>query len=120
MVIRARRAERGAVTDAEWGWLTAAPGHNGFMGFRRPALARLEALWAEHGPEVRRLWRDNPPPALPYGHPADADLPEHLRDHAQPDPRRILNDPDPEELRAYGRDLDAWREARRAWFAANP
>jgi hypothetical protein len=76
MTIRARRAERGAVTDEEWLWLIADPGHNPFLGFcdgragHATSSARLAMLWEELEPEIRRLWRENPPAELPYGHPA--------------------------------------------------
>lgn len=65
--------EQGAgATDAEWRWLTAAPGHNGFIGFGATRLTtpgRLARLWAEHADEIRKQWGAEVP-ALPFGHPA--------------------------------------------------
>jgi hypothetical protein len=89
---RQRRMDNAPPTDREWLWLTAAPGHNRFLGFPggRTAPGRLPKLWREHETEIRALWKKAPPSCVPYGHPAESEFPGCPE---PPDPRRVFADP---------------------------
>ncbi len=70
---RARERIPSGATAVEWAWLTAAPGHNRFLGFgtgQLTSVERLRELWKEHEKDIRAAWRSHPPAQLPHGHPA--------------------------------------------------
>ena len=74
-LMRRRRAVGTGPSEEEWAWLTAAPGHNPWLGFWSdpdPTRVRLESFWEEHGRSIRASWDANPP-QLPYGHPGGGD-----------------------------------------------
>ena len=71
---RPTRIPQTEATGPEWTWLTAAPGHNPFLGFFDGGTVttwdRLQGLWDLHEGEIRQGWGEKTPPPLPFGHPA--------------------------------------------------
>lgn len=119
-----RRSGTAEPTEQEWAWLTAARGCSAHLGHfpvnevrEHGTPLRLAELWREHKDEILTLWREDPPARLPFAHPAELDLPPDLRSSSAPDPRYLLGEPSPAEVKAYEDARAAWLEARRAWFS---